>query len=547
MGSSLSTCVPPVTPGEFNVACLPTLLGTHAPTIFEIGCHNGYHTSQFLRLFPKGRIFAFEPDERAQQAFRRNVTDPRAVLFRVAIGANDGSASFFRSSGVNPAIDPQLQADWDHSGSIRRPTGHLLQHPWCTFIDPHPVRVRMLDTVAEELGVEIIDFLWADVQGAEADLIRGGHAALARTRYIHTEYSDIELYEGQKGLGALLELLPGFRVLVRWQNDVLLWNSAFSPPPSSLVGGNACGVPQSPSQPHPPYVLARPRTGLNDTLCELEKCLRYCEAVGRHLIVDTTRSGIYEHLDVYLETREPASMTLRCVDDDVYRLNALACIPHEIAGRLDSYTASCDPQAGTWVESISKAPLTFDFARKYAEPLLVHEQHWTGPLLSPAFLARCRLQHEIATEVARRLAAAPAREYVAIHIRNTDYTTNYPEFFEQIRARVAGCAVLVCTDDSRAFEYALTALPTSRVFRLSTFVNDSGRPLHGVRRRDQHDMNLQLFTDLMGMAFSREILAAPVQQIPRLSGFTLLAMALHHERNVARELLRGIGTHCSVA
>ena len=225
--------IPPITPGEINLNALPALLQTNDPKIFEIGCHNGFHTNHFLSLFPKGRVYAFEPDKRAQDAFRRHVTDARAVLFHVAIGACDGTADFYVSHGDNPNVP--RQSDWDYSGSIRKPTGHLREHPWCSFTASTAVRVRALDTVVEELGLERIDFIWADVQGAEIDIIQGGKVALARTRFLYTEYSDEELYQGQANLPTLMAHLPDFRVIVRWQNDVLLWNTAFEPPHPGLI------------------------------------------------------------------------------------------------------------------------------------------------------------------------------------------------------------------------------------------------------------------------------------------------------------------------
>ena len=536
MTNSVPARIPPITPGEFNLAALPALLQTESPIILEVGSHNGYHTSHFLRLFPAGRVFAFEPDKRAQQAFRENVGDPRAILFHVAIGAADGVTTFYPSSGVNPESNDRHCGDWDHSGSIREPTGHLVKHPWCTFPGAQAVRMRMLDTVVQELGIETVDFVWADVQGAEADLIRGGSAALARTRYIHTEYSDNELYRGQLGLSSLLELLPDFQVLVRWHNDVLLWNTSFQPPPPALTGSIPLRPQQATSLPPPPYVLARPCTGLNDTLCELEKCLRYCEATGRHLVVDTTRSGLFEQLDVYLESRLPVPMTLRCTESEVRRLNSLATVPNVISGRLDTYDSQYAGQIGKWVESTTLEPISFDFSTLHAEPLLVHEQHWTGPLLSPAFLARCRFTHPVATEVTRRLKTMPSNDYFAVHVRNTDYTTNYSKFFEQIRSHVSGMPVLICTDDSRVFDRAVRAFPNSCVFRLSTFTNEDGRPLHGSRHDNQHEINIQTLTDLMALALSREILSADVQQIPRRSGFTLLAMALQQEKAIVQGL-----------
>ena len=69
------------------------------------------------------------------------------------------------------------------------------------------------------------------MQGAEADLIRGGAEVLARTRLLYTEYSEVEMYEGQLDLRRLLELLPDFEPIVRWPTDVLLRNRSPQPPP----------------------------------------------------------------------------------------------------------------------------------------------------------------------------------------------------------------------------------------------------------------------------------------------------------------------------
>jgi hypothetical protein len=62
----------------------------------------------------------------------------------------------------------------------------------------------------------------ADIQGAEGEMIRGGRHALERTHYLFTEYSDEEMYENQTTLREILDMLPGFRVLELWPDDVLL-------------------------------------------------------------------------------------------------------------------------------------------------------------------------------------------------------------------------------------------------------------------------------------------------------------------------------------
>jgi hypothetical protein len=94
-----------------------------------------------------------------------------------------------------------------------------------TFDETTQVDVRRLDTWATEKGVDRVDLIWADVQGAEVDLIAGGTDTLASTRYLYTEYSDVELYEGAIDLRGIVSMLPSFRVRNRYPNDALLENT----------------------------------------------------------------------------------------------------------------------------------------------------------------------------------------------------------------------------------------------------------------------------------------------------------------------------------
>jgi 2-O-methyltransferase len=226
---------PAVTPGSLAPALLRELVGRPDPVILDIGCNDGTHTAMFLQLFDQARVYAFEPDPRARRRFAAAIQNARAQLFATAVGAVDGVTGFYPSDGVPGAEWSQrLPEGWDYSGSIRKPKQHLELHPWCRFGDEIEVSVTRLDSWAQQHGVDAVDFIWADVQGAEADMILGGRETLKRTRFLYTEYSNRELYEGQADLRQLLKLLPDFRVVHRYQGtvhdyqgDVLLRNARF--------------------------------------------------------------------------------------------------------------------------------------------------------------------------------------------------------------------------------------------------------------------------------------------------------------------------------
>lgn len=220
--------LPPVTSGEFSPKLMLDLVGKPDPVILEIGANDGFHTLAFMHFFPKAKIFAFEPDPRAIAKFKAKIDDPRVTLFEMAIGAEDGEAEFHVSSGLPPRLSSENQAayaeGWDQSGSLRAPKTHKEVWPWCKFDKTIRVPVRALDRWAREHGVRKVDFIWADTQGAEADLIAGGKKTLRRTRFFYTEYSDCEYYEGQPNLAAIAGSLPDFDIVRRYASDVLFKN-----------------------------------------------------------------------------------------------------------------------------------------------------------------------------------------------------------------------------------------------------------------------------------------------------------------------------------
>jgi FkbM family methyltransferase len=225
--------IPPVSQVPISGALLQRLVGADARVILEIGASHGMHTALFLRDFPGARIHAFEPDPRAAASFRANVRDRRATLHEIAIGATNGRAEFHASTGLPPDAGDDVAREypkgWDQSGSLRAPTGHRERWPWVRFPRTIKVEVRTLDTWSAKHEPGQIDFIWADMQGAEGDMIAGGPATLARTRFLYAEYSDTEIYAGAPNLAQLLDLLPGFEVVRLYPDDVLLRNAALVP------------------------------------------------------------------------------------------------------------------------------------------------------------------------------------------------------------------------------------------------------------------------------------------------------------------------------
>jgi len=191
------------------------------PVVLEVGCHEGSDSVRFLETFPGIRLHCFECDPRPIARFRAHIHDPRCTLNEAAVSNVDG-VTMLHQSGGSPG--PTHPAEWDYSSSILMPTGHLENVPYCTFETRVEVRTVRLDTwLCQNPDIKMIDFIWADVQGAEHLLIEGGRKVLAQTRFFYTEFSNRPLYAGQIPLAKIQSLLPDFELFGIYEG----WNALF--------------------------------------------------------------------------------------------------------------------------------------------------------------------------------------------------------------------------------------------------------------------------------------------------------------------------------
>ena len=217
----------PIIPGALTATEIRQLVGKDDPVIVEVGANCGQTTVELLKAMPGATIFAFEPEPRAIAKFRETIANSNVHLYECAIGAVNGTVSFYQSSGAEHLRD--YPEGWDQSGSIRRPNTHLKVWPWVKFEKQITVPIMTLDDWSKQHQIAKADFIWADVQGAESDLVEGAALFLSSSRYFYTEYSNDEWYEGQITLNALLEKLPDFTLVRRYAMDALFKNKRISP------------------------------------------------------------------------------------------------------------------------------------------------------------------------------------------------------------------------------------------------------------------------------------------------------------------------------
>jgi FkbM family methyltransferase len=201
------------------------------PTIIELGMCDGYHTQKMLDILSlTGKKFIFHGFEPVLTLYNNiqvayNSEFGSVSLFNLAIGSNNKISDFYISGGSKKHFG-QIVDNYYGSSSLRKPK--LVLEAWTDMtFQKEQIQVVTLDKHIQnsELNGKIIDFIWADIQGAEVDMIKGGKKAFKNVRYLYTEYCDAELYDGEIGLSEICKLLPDFEIIFDYGGDVLLKNT----------------------------------------------------------------------------------------------------------------------------------------------------------------------------------------------------------------------------------------------------------------------------------------------------------------------------------
>lgn len=200
------------------------------PILFEFGMCDGYHSNIMLEILSNaGKPFiyhGFEPVIELYQNIKLKYNTQLGSVFHwnKAISDKVGIVEFFKSGGYK-IENGQIKDHYYGSSSIRKPK--LVTQAWkdMTF-ETRTVEATTFDAHVNHVGLKgrVIDFIWADIQGAEVDLINGGKETFKNVRYFYTEYANSEYYEGEIGLKEICAMLSDFEIVEDYGGDVLLKN-----------------------------------------------------------------------------------------------------------------------------------------------------------------------------------------------------------------------------------------------------------------------------------------------------------------------------------
>ena len=154
----------------FDLYKLPQEL--HPQLIFDVGANRGQTVQKLKRWFPQAHIHCFEPVPDTL-AILQKVTKPYTNIHYHAFGL----AKAEQEAVINLLEDDSMNTLYLNDSDLPLKRGEMM------------VQLKTLDQVMTEEGMEAIDLLKIDTEGADLDVLQGASLALAdeRIRFIQVE------------------------------------------------------------------------------------------------------------------------------------------------------------------------------------------------------------------------------------------------------------------------------------------------------------------------------------------------------------------------
>ena len=181
--------------------------------VIHVGAHHGEEFNVYEKLNIKNKIF-FEPVSTNFKILNENIGS-KAILINKAVG------------NENKKININIEtANGGQSNSILNPKLHLQQYPHIQFNSTEEVDMVKLDDYIENKNE--YNFINADVQGYELEVLKGASNLLNNIDYIMLEINRAEVYENCPMVEEIILFLSkyGFKLVEEdWMGGI--WGDGF--------------------------------------------------------------------------------------------------------------------------------------------------------------------------------------------------------------------------------------------------------------------------------------------------------------------------------
>ena len=179
----------------FNSYLTQTFKNKEVEVIFDVGACHALESVELSKKYPNAKVYTFEANPVSYNVCLENTEGYDSItVINEAVNDYDGICKFY------PMDKEKTITTWEDgnqgASSLYRANGQY------DFIEKYvqyeiEVPCTRLDTFCEKNGIDKIDIIWMDLQGAELKALQSLGPLLDTVQIIHTELEMNPMYEGQ--------------------------------------------------------------------------------------------------------------------------------------------------------------------------------------------------------------------------------------------------------------------------------------------------------------------------------------------------------------
>ena len=254
--------------------------------------------------------------------------------------------------------------------------------------------------------------------------------------------------------------------------------------------------------------------GLNDVINQIMYCLNFCKKHTRFLMIDTSRSRLHDDINNYFYLKHQNISCLN-ISDFFSRVKSLSVSP------------SVDIQFFESKEIRLKDNST--------EDVLIFADYRFTAVETKQFLTLFRLKEELLLTLKERHRSLP-EDYISVHIRNTDYSSNVEKFIKDHLNIFKGKNIFLSSDNKESIEQFKKIDANVFTFaNIPEYNETTSGGIHKFFATNRYELNCDAILDLILLSLGQKFYFSCEK-----SGFSKNAMAMNQDKkfkNMFIELL----------
>jgi len=284
------------------------------------------------------------------------------------------------------------------------------------------------------------------------------------------------------------------------------------------------------------YLLCRPMNGLNDMLCYLYICYNYCYKNNITLLIDTTYKEccMGSSFDSYFNFNKNNKINIISNIDEINNIlknNNFTIYPNISQSELFDYTVYFNNSI-IYISNYN-IEAQINFCKIYSENLLLCNSFSCGED-SLKLLNFLTLNKQIISEIWRRYDIIE-KPYTSIHIRNTDYKTDYIKIYNNNKKDIINSNIFLASDSIDVVNFYKN-IEFIKLYNFNNSLNNDNNPIH-YYCNNKYSMMVDTLCDLILLALGNKFIKPENMVLGFLSGFTRLAYNLFNNKDLVYSLL----------